>query len=415
MTRSLSVVHRKEAGLVVGADVYQQMNQMVTGHWVAQVVRAAVDLSLAEHLAVDGLTGDEVAEREGSAPATTSRLMRACVALGVLSADDHGRYFGTGLLATLHRDAPGSMRGLALATTLPAQWLSWNEFTTSVRTGRTQAAAALGSDFFEYLAEHRQQARDISAGMTTTTSLWTSDAAKVIDTDGVGLAVDVGGANGSLLHLLLDANPTLRGIVLDRPNIVEEAAAETAKRGLRIGASRRPVSAENDAARLGRPALHHHPRQLPQSHCTAPRSPLPTRPKASSRRCPCSCSTVNGVRRRLSGARVGQRIGSLVAGITGMSSYPPPLDVVRCRGGGQGAPEVGVLDRLPVRGHPAVSFPALDPGGHAVQDVLAVGIQHHVACSRERGQRFDGSSQFHSLVRGRGCAAGQLALVRAAG
>jgi O-methyltransferase/methyltransferase family protein len=232
MTRSLSVVHRKEAGLVVGADVYQQMNQMVTGHWVAQVVRAAVDLSLAEHLAVDGLTGDEVAERGSSAPATTSRLMRACVALGVLSADDHGRYFGTGLLATLHRDAPGSMRGLALATTLPTQWLSWNEFTTSVRTGRTQAAAALGSDFFEYLAEHRQQARDISAGMTTTTSLWTSDAAKVIDTDGVGLAVDVGGANGSLLHLLLDANPTLRGIVLDRPNIVEEAAAETAKRGL---------------------------------------------------------------------------------------------------------------------------------------------------------------------------------------
>jgi hypothetical protein len=44
--------------------------------------------------------------------------------------------------------------------------------------------------------------------------------------------VDVGGANGSLLHLLLEANPSLRGIVLDRPNIVEEAAAETAKRGL---------------------------------------------------------------------------------------------------------------------------------------------------------------------------------------
>jgi methyltransferase family protein len=154
----------KEAGLVVGADVSQQMNEMVTGHWVAQVVRAAVDLSLAEHLAVDGLTANEVAEREGSATATTFRLMRACVAVGLLRADDHGRFYGTSLLATLHRDAPGSMRGLALATTLPAQWLSWNEFTTSVRTGRTQAAAALGSDFFDYLAEHPQEARDFSAG-----------------------------------------------------------------------------------------------------------------------------------------------------------------------------------------------------------------------------------------------------------
>ena len=35
-------------------EVYQQMYTMVTSHWVAQVVRAAVDLSLADHLAENG-------------------------------------------------------------------------------------------------------------------------------------------------------------------------------------------------------------------------------------------------------------------------------------------------------------------------------------------------------------------------
>jgi len=60
--------------------------------------------------------------------------------------------------------------------------------------------------------------------MATTTSLWTSDAAKVIDTAGVKVAVDVGGATGSLLHLLLEANPGLRGVVFDRPSIVGAAA-----------------------------------------------------------------------------------------------------------------------------------------------------------------------------------------------
>jgi hypothetical protein len=68
--------------------------------------------------------------------------------------------------------------------------------------------------------------------MSSTTSLWAGEAAKVIDTTGVGIAVDIGGANGSLLHLLQEADPELRGIVFDRPNVVEEALAETERRGL---------------------------------------------------------------------------------------------------------------------------------------------------------------------------------------
>ncbi len=184
----------------LAADVYDQMTAMVTGHWVSQTVRAVVDLSLADHLSGQRLTAAEVADREGSAPNTTFRLMRACVALGLLTADDHGRFTGTPLLQTLGKDTPGSLRDLVLAITQPSQWLPLNEFTTSVRTGQSQ--------------------------------LWVADAARVIDTAGVKLAVDVGGATGSLLHLLQLANPTLRGIIFDRPNIVDDAVAHTALRGL---------------------------------------------------------------------------------------------------------------------------------------------------------------------------------------
>lgn len=217
---------------LVTDDAHQQMSMMVTSHWISQVVRSVVDLSLAEHLAGQGLTADEVAAREGSAPRTTFRLMRACVALGLLTPDEDGRFHGTALLDTLRRDAPGSLRGLALATTLPAQWLAWNQFAASVRTGRTQVGAALGTDFFDYLEHHPAQARDFADGMTSTTSLWAGDAASVIDTAGVQVAVDVGGANGSLLHLLQEADPDLRGVVFDRPGVVEEAVAETERRGL---------------------------------------------------------------------------------------------------------------------------------------------------------------------------------------
>ncbi|MCV7372186.1 methyltransferase [Mycolicibacterium arabiense] len=208
------------------------MRSMMFGHMVSQTVRAAADLSLADHLDTARLTAREVADRENSAPQTTFRLMRACVALGLLTADADGRFASTPLLATLKTDEPDSMRGLALATTLPAQWLPWSEFITSVRTGKNQAGAALGMDFFEYLEQHPDQARDFSAGLSSTTALWAADAARAIDTTNTELAVDVGGATGSLLSLLQDANPTLRGIVFDRPNIITDAAAEIARRGL---------------------------------------------------------------------------------------------------------------------------------------------------------------------------------------
>jgi hypothetical protein len=53
----------------------------------------------------------------------------------------------------------------------------------------------------------------------------------VIDTTGVRLAVDVGGATGSLLQLLQEANPALRGIVFDRPHIIDDAVTQIARNG----------------------------------------------------------------------------------------------------------------------------------------------------------------------------------------
>jgi O-methyltransferase domain/Dimerisation domain len=208
------------------------MSALVTSHWIPQVIRAAIDLGVPDHLAEGALTADDIADLAGSAPATTFRLLRACVAIGLLTADDDGRFSGTPLLRTLNRDIPGSLRGLALATTLPGQWLAWNEFSASVRKGETQAVQALGTDFFHYLEAHPDQARDFAQGLTAATALWTSTAAQVIDTAGVRLAVDVGGAEGALLHLLLADNPGMRGIVFDRPNVVPDALAEAARRGL---------------------------------------------------------------------------------------------------------------------------------------------------------------------------------------
>ena len=207
---------------------------MIYGFCVSQIIRTAVELSLADHLAAGPLTAEEIAEREGSAPATTLRLMRACAAFGLLTVDEAGRFHGTPLLDTLRTDAPRSLRGFALALTNSAHWLPWIRFGASVRTGHSQAHNALGMDFFDYLERNPAQAQEFNAGMTGVTSVWALELADLIDTTNVKRAVDVGGANGALLALLQKANPALHG---DRVRSAEHRA-----RG------RKPDIARNDFA-----------------------------------------------------------------------------------------------------------------------------------------------------------------------
>jgi SAM-dependent methyltransferase len=207
------------------------MAEMMFGFCVSQIIRTAAELNLADHLAAGPLTSQQIAEREGAAPTTTFRLLRACAALGLATTDGDGRFRGTALLDTLRKDAPRSMRAMVMAVTNSAHWLPWLRFGASVRTGHSQAYNALGMDIFDYLEQNPSQAREFSAGMSSGTSVWAPELAKLIDTTNVRRAVDVGGANGALLTLLQRANPALRGIVFDRPNIARDAETAIARSG----------------------------------------------------------------------------------------------------------------------------------------------------------------------------------------
>ena len=54
------------------------------------------------------------------------------------------------------------------------------------------------------------------------------DIAAVLDTKGVDLALDIGGASGDVVRAMIRANPELHGGVFGLPRIVP-AAAEAAK------------------------------------------------------------------------------------------------------------------------------------------------------------------------------------------
>lgn len=212
------------------AQDYDRMMTMLTGFWVTQIVSAAATFNLADHLAAGIDTAEAIAAKEHIDPDATRRLIRACGSLGLVTSADGVRLTGTSLL----RDDPNSLRGMALVQAAPGHWLTWGCFADAVRSGTGQMQAAHGTcgTIFDYFAAHPDEASHFTEAMSNLSAAAAIEIAKVIDTRGVGYAVDVGGANGEVLRAMMRANPDLRGAIYDLPHIVPDAAAAARKDGL---------------------------------------------------------------------------------------------------------------------------------------------------------------------------------------
>jgi hypothetical protein len=200
-------------------------------------VRAAAELSLADHVAAGASTTEEIAKLEASDPATTYRLLRAAASLGLFASEGDRRFSVTPLGRLLRKGVPGSLREMARVHGLPAHWQSWGTLTDAVRAGQTQMNVALGlpagQDVFDYFAEHPEEgAVFAAAAMSDATGMMIEDVVSAVDLSAVSVAVDVGGAYGAQVQAMMQASPGLKGIVLDRPSVVDEAIRQAAEAGL---------------------------------------------------------------------------------------------------------------------------------------------------------------------------------------
>jgi hypothetical protein len=207
---------------------------MILGAARLQVLHAVAVLHIPDHLAAQPLTAEDVAERAGSDPRATFRLMRAAASLGVLSYEGERRFGLTGMGHLLRDGAPGSFRALTLVQAGRAHWQSWGLFPDAVRTGTSQAKRALGADLFDYYArpENAEEAALFAASMADLSALTVLGAIAALDVSGASTVVDVGGADGQFVLELMAAHPDLRGQVLDLPHAVNGARQEAERRGL---------------------------------------------------------------------------------------------------------------------------------------------------------------------------------------
>ncbi|MEI6224509.1 MAG: methyltransferase [Deltaproteobacteria bacterium] len=210
----------------------EQMMGLITGYWRSQAVGVAAKLAIADRLGDGPKTVATLAAETATNEAALFRLLRGLASFGVFEETAPRTFELTPLGETLRSNVPGSMRDFAMAETAPGHWLPWGNLDEAVRTGARTTPAALGCEIFEWYGKHPVEGAAFSGAMGNLSALAAQEAGRVLSLPEKATVVDVGGAHGTLLAGVLNANPAARGILTDLPHVIADAPRALAAMGI---------------------------------------------------------------------------------------------------------------------------------------------------------------------------------------
>lgn len=206
-----------------------QALRLVGGFMITQAMGIVARLGIADLVAERPRSVVELAAESGVGVDALARVVRALASVGVFRTDD-GLVRNTAVGDLLREDAPGSIRSLA-AMSSGEHYRAWGDAYESIRSGEPAFPRVFGSPYFDWLAEHPQEADGFNRAMAAGT-VARRDALVARDWASVESVVDVGGGTGSLLAALLVAHPHLRGVIVDLPHACDDAQATIVAAGL---------------------------------------------------------------------------------------------------------------------------------------------------------------------------------------
>ncbi len=201
------------------------------GYQLSQALYVAAKLGVAEVLSTGPLTAEAVAEAVDARAPVLRRVLRALVAGGVFTELEDGRFATNDAATALRADAPGGLRDVVVNFG-EEMYHAFGELLHTARTGETAFDVVYGAPLFEYYAAHpdveaRAAARMLARTLPVAAQFAAADALR----DARKL-VDVGGGTGTLVAEVLSHRPEIRGMLLERPGMLELAGGYLAERGV---------------------------------------------------------------------------------------------------------------------------------------------------------------------------------------
>ena len=210
-------------------DTMTQMWRLAVAFRISRCLGVAAELGIPEFLSRHPHTAAQLAADTRTHEPSLRRMLRVLVAVEVLAEDEDGRFSLTALGDELRADRLGPF---ARFMDGHIDWQSWQHLDHSIKTGERAFDHIHGMRNWEYYARHPADGAIFDAAMRALTTPVSEAVASIYDFSGVRLVADVGGGDGTLLIAILHSHAHLKGLLFDRPNVLERSRARIGEAGL---------------------------------------------------------------------------------------------------------------------------------------------------------------------------------------
>jgi len=202
---------------------FGEVFNLIGGYRISQAIYVVAELGIPDLLAAGPRRCDELARQTNTHAPTLFRILRFLAGAGLFNELGHKEFELTRLGSTLRTDLPGSFHPAVRFLLSKFEWTPWGRLIHSVRTGATAFHHVHGMGPFEYLRKDPQASAVFNSAMTSLSARSGAGIAERYDFSLLRKVVDVGGGHGFLLATILTANPTMRGVLFDLPDVVAGA------------------------------------------------------------------------------------------------------------------------------------------------------------------------------------------------
>jgi hypothetical protein len=196
-------------------------------HALGAVVRAGVADALE-----DPETADSLGARLNLHPDLLHRTLRVLAAQGVFRLGSDGRFSHTAASRALQASDRSGVRDFVIYFTSSSNVRAWERFEWTLRTGDSAFEHVHGMSVWDWFERHPDERDTFARAMSGLTRHDAPVVARLYPFAEIRCVCDVGGGAGLLLSEILIRHPGLRGILCDRPGVLQAAQELLAVRGL---------------------------------------------------------------------------------------------------------------------------------------------------------------------------------------
>ncbi|MCA9622279.1 MAG: hypothetical protein KC731_24815 [Myxococcales bacterium] len=198
---------------------------VVSSRWLSDALGALARLGVPEALAHGPRTAADVAAELDLDAAALGRLLRALAREELLTESSDGRFGLTALTRPLCASDPASIRSMVLNLTADHNARTWSALHLSIRSGERVWDDLHGTDMWTWMEQHPEAGDLFHGAMAELTRDVAPSVVSAYPFERHDSLVDLGGGTGTLLAAILSANPPLRGVLVDRAGVVDQAPA----------------------------------------------------------------------------------------------------------------------------------------------------------------------------------------------